>query len=123
MAVVLGGLGQPEESPLVTGGLGQAGTAPPGAMRATLAGSGALSGVLTGGDAPAPQEPARPPWLSPAVVPTLPAWLAPAPEPARPGWIAARLSGSSALSSDATFRIDPDALVAELASALLLDLV
>ena len=121
MAVVLGGLGQPEESPLVTGGLGQAGESPPGAMRATLAGSGALAGVLTGGDVPAPPEPVRPPWLSPAVVPTLPAWLAP--EPARPAWIAARLFGSSALSADATFRIDPDALVAELASALLLDLV
>lgn len=116
MAVVLGGLGQPEESPLVTGGLGQAGAAPPGAMRATLAGSGALAGVLTGGESSAP----------PVAGGGGRFVLAGLPRPKPPGIpapIFARLSGSSALSADATFRIDPDALVAELASALLLDLV
>ena len=117
MAVVLGGLGQPEESPLVTGGLGLAGTAPPGAMRATLAGAGALSGTLTGGDVPT--TPGAPWGASQWAIPV--PWQQP--RPSRPGWITANLAGASALTADPTFALDPDALVAELAAALLLDLV
>lgn len=115
MAVVLGGLGQPEESPLVTGGLGQAGTAPPGAMRATLAGSGTVSGVLTADGAPTPPAAGG----GRFVLAGLPR---PRP-PAIPAYLAATLAGSSSVTADPTYRIDPDALVAELATALLLDLV
>ena len=93
MAVVLGGLGQPEESPLVTGGLGQAGEAPPGAMRATLAGSGALAGVLTGGDVPAP---VRPPGGRPLFTYAEPATRV------RPRRIRAHLAGASAVRADLT---------------------
>lgn len=94
MAVVLGGLGQPEESPLVTGGLGQAGEAPPGAMRAALAGVGALSGTLTGGDVPAPVRPpgGRPPLFTYAEPATR----------ARPRRIRAHLAGASAVRADLT---------------------
>lgn len=93
MAVVLGGLGQPEESPLVTGGLGQAGTPPAGAMRATLAGSGALAGVLTGGDVPAP---VRPPGGRPLFTYAEPATRV------RPRRVRARLAGTSGVRADLT---------------------
>ena len=119
MAVVVGGLGQPEESPLVTGGIGQAGTPPPGAMRAALGGVGSLSGTLTSGTVPTSQGGVAWPW--PPLLPDPPPWMRP--RPARAGWLTASLAGSSALAADPTYRIDPDALVAELAAALLLDLV
>lgn len=136
MAVVLGGYGQPEESPLVTGGLGLAGAAPPGALRATLRGEGSLAGTLTAGGSPTADMAATlagagalAGTLTDANAPDTGGW-GPLPQyrpPRRrepiPAHAAALLAGTSSLTADLDYAIDPDALLADLASALLLDLV
>ena len=47
MAIVARGLGQPEESPLVTGGLGSTTPPPAGSMSANITAAGTIAGTLT----------------------------------------------------------------------------
>jgi hypothetical protein len=121
VAVVVGGLGQPEKGAIVALGLGAAET-DPNALRAILVGSCTITATLTDGSTPAPEQPTtggggrylsvqKPP--RPFVIVPI---IVPAP-------MVAHLSGSSTLTARIDFEIDPDALARELALALLLDLV
>ena len=114
MAVVVGGLGQPEESPLVTGGIGQAGTPPAGAVCATLAGVGSLSGTLTADGAPAP---VRPPGGRPMLSVGEPVIKR------RPRRIRAHLVGTSTVTAELTAIDHVAEFNAEVERLLLLDLV
>ncbi len=53
--IVTHGLGQPDEGAIVALGMGASEPAPPGAISATLSGSGAISATLTDGAAPVAQ--------------------------------------------------------------------
>lgn len=114
MAVVVGGLGQPEESPLVAGGLGLAGAPPAGAMRATLTGAGAVAGTLTADGVPTPVRPygGRPLFT-----------YEPAPPRTRTRRMRARLAGTSAVRADLTGIDRAAEWNAQIESLLLLELV
>lgn len=120
MAIVSGGLGLPEEGALVVAGLG-ATTTDTNAIAATLAGSSTLSASLTDGSTPTP-----PPATGGGGV-----WYPPSRLPKRerpritaiPVDISAKLAGRGSLAADLTYEIDTGALLAEMASALLLELI
>jgi hypothetical protein len=122
VAVVVGGLGQPEKGAIVALGLGAA-EANPNALRATLVGSCAITATLTDGSTPTPEQPTTSGgggrYLS-VPKPPRPFTIVPIIVPAP---MVAHLSGSSRLTARIDFEIDPDALARELALALLLDLV
>ena len=117
MAIVAHGLGQPESGAIVAGGLGAAET-DPNALRAHLSGSSSVLAVLSDGSAPVapPSTGGRTPYY----YYTPPHPVEPQPIPGR---LVAHLHGDSRLHAHLDFTLDPDWLAAELATALLLDLV
>lgn len=122
MAIVTGGLGQPESGAIVAGGLGTSETNP-NAMRAVLAGTSTIAANLTAGGAPTPEpEPTGGHKYRPYRYPQIILDPPKAPEPI-PGVLVAHLSGTSRLSGSLDYEIDADLLAYELAAALLLDLV
>lgn len=122
MAIVTGGLGQPESGSIVAGGLGAA-EVDPNRLRAVLVGSSSILANLTDGSAPAPEpEPTGGHKYRPYRYPQIILDPPKAPEPI-PGVLVAHLSGTSRLSGSLDFTIDADLLAYELAAALLLDLV
>ncbi len=121
MAIVTGGLGQPESGAIVAGGLGTSQT-DPNAMRATLAGSCTITANLTAtGSTPEP-EPTTGSGGRNRYLPSTKT-LRPRIEFVTAARITAHLSGTSHLTARLDYEIDPDVLVAELAQLLLLDLV
>jgi hypothetical protein len=121
VAIVTGGLGQPEEGALVVGGLGATET-DPNALRATLGGSCTIVAVLTDGGTPAPAPPRTGGggYYQPRPVP---AKKKPRKRKPIPANAAAHLHGTSNVYARIDFTIDPDQLAYELTVALLLDLV
>jgi len=117
VAIVAHGLGQPESGAIVVGGLGAA-EADPNRLRATLVGSSAILATLTDGGAPA--APTTGGGHHGYYYYTPPQIL----EPQQiPGRLVAHLHGDSHLTAHLDFTLDPEWLAAELATALLLDLV
>lgn len=117
MAVVLGGLGQPERGSLAAFGLGAA-ESDPNAMRAALSGSCSITATLTGVDN---NEPAtatgKPAFRS--------SWVRPIPQYPRatPSALAAHLTGGSDVTASLDFTLDADWLLEQFAAALVLDIV
>lgn len=117
MPIVVGGLGLPEDGALVAAGLGASG-APVDTLRARLAGTSDVLATLSDGSEPTPVTGGGGAFVVVSRIPRL--------QPRRgnvPAWAAARLSGSSSMTADIDFALDPDHLLADLAAALLLDLV
>lgn len=121
MAIVTGGLGQPESGSIVAGGLGSTSETNPNAMQAALVGSSTITANLTAtGSTPEPEPTtgsggyvriaSRPPRRTPR-------------PRAIPAPISAHLTGRGTLTGRIGFTIDPDQLAYELTVALLLDLV
>jgi len=123
VAIVTGGLGQPEEGSLVAGGLGISETNP-NALRAVLSGSGAIVGTLTDGGAPAPAP--EPPAVG-HVIRRPYRYLQPPPLTREPDPIpvsaVAHLSGSGRMTGRLDFTLDADYLAWRLAEALLLEMI
>ena len=114
--IVTGGLGLPEEGSLVTGGMGATAPELPGAISATLTGTGTVTAYLADGSTPEP-EPSGGSWPLHYFTPQ------PAPVTTTVGHLAATLTGSSRVFADATTTEHQPTGFDDLALLLTLELV